>query len=337
MKKYFPILLAKAGEVTALSHLGQNVKDEIAPIFEVLPDSYGRIESSFIANWIFDDNEIYLDFSLCDPINLRATTNLINNLSNAGVNVIPVLQQNSSAEYINSLQNLLLNQTINNVCIRFSNGNFIDINTQVANFINSLAINRNQITLLLDFGVVTNAIYNVVAASSINIITGITHKANFHEIIIASGSFIENLSILNPAGRVYHLERYEWSIWQILQQQHQLADHIKYGDYGTKYPIHSEVNFPGSCSIKYTSPTEFVVFRGELSQNHRDGNGQYITFAKALVRSADYSGADFSWGDGRIDFFANQVLTDPRKKTGNSTNWVEISQNHHITLLHSLL
>ncbi|WP_414649380.1 beta family protein, partial [Chitinophaga sp.] len=53
--------------------------------------------------------------------------------------------------------------------------------------------------------------------------------------------------------------------------------------------------------------------------------------------SPDYSGLTFSWGDDRIDFYARQVLTDPNRKTGNARSWVEISQNHHITLLHSLL
>lgn len=142
---------------------------------------------------------------------------------------------------------------------------------------------------------------------------------------------------MTPAGRLYRLQRYEWEVWLSLSIQSDISSIIKYGDYGTKFPYYIEANFQGTCSIKYTSPDEFIIYRGELSGNHADGNGQYITFSQALVASPFYSGVNFSWGDKRIDFYSSQLLTDLNRKVGNATSWVEISQNHHFTLLHSIL
>jgi hypothetical protein len=339
MKRYFPVLLSKAGELKALSNLAQNVKDEIAPVIQVLADNFDRIEEFASANWAFDDNQLFLDFSLCDPFDRVATRGLITNLTVAGVNVTPVLQSNSNHTYNTLLQTLIGNGTVSNVCIRFSNGSggFINISTQVATMLGILAINRNQTSILLDFGLVENHNYNIISALAIDIITDIKHKPDYNNIIVASSSFLENLSTLTSVGRLYRLQRYEWDIWQTLIAHSGFAGIVKYGDYGTKYPFYAEANFQGSCSIKYTLPAAFLVYRGEISGNNSQGNGQYIIFADRLVRNADYSGAAFSWGDTQIDFYARQVLGNPKRKTGNATNWVEISQNHHITLLHSIL
>lgn len=339
MKRYFPILLSKAGEFVALSNLVQNVKDEIVPVIQVLPENYDRVETFASSDWVFSNNQLFLDFSLCDPFDRTATRNLIVNLNNAGVNVVPVVQTNSDARYIAVLQSLVSNGTVTEVCTRFSNasGGFINLDAQIATLLGTLVLNYNQASILLDFGLLENHNYNLIAALAIGIINGITNKEDYQNIIVASSSFLENLTSLAPAGRLYRLQRYEWDVWQTLQAQPNLADLIKYGDYGTKYPYYVESKFQGTCSIKYTLPTEFIVYRGELSGNHPQGNGQYIIFADRLVRSADYSGNGFSWGDAQIDFYASQILTDPKRKTGNSTTWVEISQNHHITMLHSLL
>lgn len=339
MKRYFPLLLSKAGETTALVKLTQPVKDEISPIIQVLPDGYDRVEHFAVNNWAFAGNELFLDFSLCEPFDRAAKRRLLTRLSAAGVHIIPVLQSNSSAGYIALLQSLIVNGTISNVCIRFSNGGggFITIDAQIATLLASVGLNRNHASILLDFGFVEQNTHQMIAALAINTITGINHKRDYNNIIVASGSFPDNLGALTPAGRLYRLQRYEWNVWQTIIAQPGFAGMIKYSDYGTKYPFYTAANFQGSCSIKYSLPGEFIIYRGELSGNHPEGNGQYIIYANRLVGSTDYSGAGFSWGDSQIDFYAGQVLTDPRRRTGNATSWVEISQNHHLTLLHSIL
>jgi hypothetical protein len=338
MKKYYPILLSKPGELKALSQLDLVTKNGVTPILQVLPDTSDRIEA-FAADWNFDGNELYLDFSLMNPFVRATASNLITHLRLHGVDVVPVVQENSNPRYISLITDLINSNEIDKVCVRLSNnsGGFMDINTTVSSLLTNLGVNRNQSSILLDFGFVGITNYNTIATVASTIINSITNRNDYENIIIASGSFPDNLGALNPAGRVYRLTRYEWNIWLTLQTLPGINNTIKYSDYGTKHPFYSEANFQGSCSIKYTAISDFVVYRGEISGNHPDGNGQYITFSGQLIGSADYSGAGFSWGDGRISFFAGQIMNDPRRKTGNAGSWVEISQNHHITFLYSIL
>lgn len=338
MKKYFPILLSKAGELSAISKLSQSVKQEVCPIIQVLSDQYNNIKSTF-SNWSFPLNQLFLDFSLCNPYNNLNTKDLIISLVKSGVNIIPVVQENSDYRYISLLNKLLSGGDISSICLRFSNdsGGFLNVNTKISTLQANLGINNNQTSLLLDFGYLEDHNYNSIAALAVNIVSSINNFDNYQNVIVATGSFLENLGSLSPAGRIYRLRRLEWNVWQTLQGQTNISGKIKYSDYGAKYPFYSEANFRGSCSIKYTLANEFIVYRGELSDNHPEGNGQYIIFANQLTHSTDYYGNSFSWGDKQIDFYGGQVLSDRKRKTGNAKSWVEISQNHHITLLTSIL
>lgn len=186
--------------------------------------------------------------------------------------------------------------------------------------------------LLIDLGYIENHNYNTLAAVAILTIQALlAQNNNWNEIIVASGSFPENLNGL-VANHVYHLDRYEWHIWLLIQATNGLAQIVKYGDYGTKNPVYAEVGFLGTSSVKYTTQDHFVIYRGELPQNHPRGMSQYIDKATILITTADYSGNGFSWGDTRI-----HTIVAQNNKPGNPRTWVEISQNHHITLLHSLL
>lgn len=337
MKKYYPILLSKAGEFSALSKLSQNTKNEIVPIIQVLAEHLSKIEA-FHSHWSFKDNELFLDFSLMD-FNSATFLKLIRHLQSHSVNVVPVVQENSNQKYLALVENLINNLEIDKICIRFSNdtGGFLNVNTTIERLINNLGTTPSQVSLLFDFGFVRPTNHTLIEGFAVNLINSITNRDDYENVIISSGSFLDNLGSLTPAGRIYRLPRYEWQLWSTLQAQPDIRGTIKYSDYGTKHPIYTEAGFQGSCSIKYTIINEYVIYRGEISSNHPDGNGQYITFANKLIGSSDYSGPTFSWGDERIDFFASQVLTDPNRKTGNAGSWVEISQNHHITLLTSIL
>lgn len=334
---YFPILLSKAGELTALSHLSQNVKDNTSPIIQILPRSLDRVEAHLLSNWAFEDNQILIDLSLFD-FDRAAIRTFFTNLYDEDVNAIPVIQQNSDPRYLSLVQQLVATHGCK-VCVRASNssGGFVNYNNAVRALITQVGVTPANTILLLDLGYVHENNHNIVASLAVNIIHAIPNIDQWADVVIASSSFPDNLSALVPPGRLFRLQRFEWDIWLSVQSDAAIAQFVSYGDFGTKYPFFSEANFQGSCSIKYTIEREFVIYRGEISGNHPQGNGQYIIFANRLIHTPDYSGNAFSWGDGQIDFYAHQVLTDPKRKTGNATSWVEISQNHHITLVDDIL
>ncbi|RYZ28034.1 MAG: hypothetical protein EOP49_41800 [Sphingobacteriales bacterium] len=197
--------------------------------------------------------------------------------------------------------------------------------------IDFLAASPSSVIALIDLGFLDNHNFNTLGTVAVFVIQALyAMKQDWLEVVAASGSFPENLNGMTP-GSIYRLERLEWHIRQVIITTEGL-EQVRYGDYGTKNPAYSEANFQGTSSIKYTIEFHYLIYRGELPQNHPRGAAQYIDHAVRLTGSADYMGAAFSWGDQRIHEIAASGT-----KTGNATTWVEISQNHHVTLIHSLL
>lgn len=339
MKKYFPFLLAKAGEFTALTHLQLNVKQEIAPIIQTLDGSFDKVEAFGVNHWNFKGNKLFIDFTFLSLFDRSETKLLLDSLIKASVNVIPVLQKDSDIQLKNLVKTFFVNGKISEIGIKtlHSITDTTDTEKDVSAILGSIGIDKSKATLLFDLGFVGANSYKGLATSLSSKLKKLKDSSDYMNIVVTSSSFPIDLTQVTPAGKAHKLPRYEWLLWKSLTSDAQISKLITYGDYGAKHPTFSDSGFPGTCSIKYTLQDDFLIYKGKLSKEHPDGNGQYITFAKLLVKSSDYSGPTFSWGDNRIDFFASQSIADPKRKTGNSTSWVEISQNHHITMLHSLL
>lgn len=336
MKKYYPILLSKAGELTALSHLSESVKTKISPVIQILSENLSATENFIRTHWAFSENQILLDFSLFENIDERISDIqlLFSELIAEGVNVVPVIQQNSPDEYFNFVKDYV-SQTSKPICIRASNdsGGFINFYQQTQNILNSLETDSSNAIILFDLAYVQSTNYiNLATVAIVTLESLLSTNPDWIDIVVASGSFPENLAGMVPQ-RVYELDRYEWYIWYLILENPKLKSIVKYGDYGTKNPVYlADVNFAGTSSIKYTTENHFVIYRGELPQNNQRGMGQYIDQAAILVTTPIYSGQDFSWGDQRI----NEIVTE-NNRSGNPRTWVEISQNHHISLITSIL
>lgn len=335
MKNYFPILLSKAGELKALKMIAEDVKERITPIIQVLDSKLDLINKTFTSSSGSYD-ELFLDFSLASTLNRDQINNLILGLIRCNISIIPVIQANSINAYTMLIKELLEHGDINQICIRFSakNGGFSNIVCQLSTLENEINISRDNISVIFDLKYTNELNFQIFADSAVASINLIQNLRQYKNIIIASGSFPENLSHF-VAKNIYQKTRYEWLIWNILRERINLQN-IKYSDYGTKYPIYFDQGFQGTCSLKYSTENDFIIHRGEKAQNNKDGNGQYIQHARALISSQFYAGIDFSWGDMRIFEIGKEELTNPKNKPGNSTSWVEISQNHHITLIDSL-
>ncbi|MBS1530116.1 MAG: beta family protein [Bacteroidetes bacterium] len=341
--KYFPILLSKAGEFKALKELSQLVKSEVAPIIEVIPNSIDRVNAQLSAEWSFANNQVLLDFSAYNigAGNIAGVQQLFASLRASGVNAVPVIQQNSSASYIQLVANLVA-QNNATICIRASNtgGGLINFYAGAAALMAQVGSNNAATMLLIDLGYAEIHNYNNLSALAIMALNTIPNQNQWASIIVAAGSFPVDLTHVNPPNVVHRLRRYEWDIWNVINNNAALAGVTKYSDYGNKNPVYGgEVQFSGSCSIKYTAQSDFVIYRGIKAEDHIEGNGQYIIFASRLILTPEYSGTNFSWGDAQINRIANEPLSSSglRSRPGSATTWVEITQNHHITLLHSLL
>lgn len=334
MKKYFPIVLSKAGELGALNRLTPTVKSEISPVFQVLSKSRDKFERHLVQQWSFNNNQVLLDFNNHENLNAADVMRFYHRLFDQGINVVPVVQANSSNDYIQFVNNAINNFDCK-VCFKISNnsGGLYTYSQQISDLVRQINTNPENTLLLIDLGYVEHHNYNNYSAIAIQIIQNVISD-NWAEIIVASGSFPEDLG--NMAANVVHrLQRYEWDVWKNIVQTNGLGN-IKYSDYGTKNPIYAEVPYAGTCSIKYSTNGHFVIYKGVKSGNHRLGNGQYIVFSDQLIKTPDYYGAPFSWGDEEINRIAQEPLTGNRHP-GGGKEWVAISQNHHLSLIHSLV
>lgn len=339
MHKYYPILLSKDGEIKAMTRLEQRVKNEVSPIIQVLAIN-DSLTNFLRTHWSFTLNRVILDFSLFP--NLSTTTrevkDFLDGIFRAGVQAVPCVQDNSPQSYLALVKQLIASQGCA-VCVKASNdsGGFNNYSQQVNNMLQTLQTTPANVILLLDLGYAQAGNYIVLANVASYAMQSLGTLNNWLGIVVASGSFPENLSNFEPASTAYRITRHEWNLWQYLNTTG-FGGQILYGDFGTKYPIYQDVDsYAASISVKYTSPTHFVIYRGQRTDLHADGHGQYITHASRLIRTADYPGNTFSWGDEQIHEKAHQNMNNVKRKTGNPATWVQYSQNHHITLLHSLL
>jgi len=108
-----------------------------------------------------------------------------------------------------------------------------------------------------------------------------------------------------------------------------------YADYG---PMNlSEVTFfpymVPNFKIKYSTSDKYLVVKGLSLKKGGLELANVATSCRLLVEHPQFSGENFSYGDNIIATIANGTNT----KSGNLTNWVAYSFNHHITLIVSLL
>jgi hypothetical protein len=354
VKKYYPILVARKGELVALQRLDQDVKEEISPIIEVLADVIEKkveenkvtkvvykdeFENFLKTHWSFFNNQVVLDFSYVE--NLETKINVIRalivSLVKSGVNVIPAIQENSPASYTDMIKSLILEYRLN-ACFRTSeqSGGFDNFKATTEWLLKKVEIDPANTILLLDMGEAEKDKINLLGTLAKLSINSLTQKiTDWLSIVVASGSFPEDLTEISQRHIAQKIPRHEWTIWNnIIKDENFKA--IRYGDFGTKFPIYRDVRQAGTVSIKYTIENEYLIYKGDTTLNNEEGRDQYIAHALKLIGSADYYGQRFSWGDFRIHEIAHETLKD-KKKPGSPTTWVQISQNHHITLLHSLL
>lgn len=352
MKKYYPILVSKKGEIVALQHLEQNVKDGVSPIIEVLEQSLikplksGGFEYKddlvkFIrTHWSFFGNQIILDFSLFKrwDVHGEKVNQIITFLIKSGVNVIPCIQRNSSKIYCDIVKGLIKEYGCK-VCIRTSviKDGFFEYNKELKRFTSEYKVKPNNIILLLDLGDIGHDNYKNLTDKAILTIQGLNVPINeWNDIVVSSSSFPENLSDFSISPPERRIMRYEWESWKLINSSENLGL-VKYSDYGIKSAVYVDVSFAGTISLKYSCKNEYMVFRGALTTEHRLGHRQYIRHCQDLIENKDYSGRDFCWGDLRFYEIGTQDYEDIKSKTGNTTNWVQFSQNHHISLMYSIL
>jgi hypothetical protein len=333
MKNYFPIFKSREGELKGLNMLAGDVKRSIAPIIELLPETHETVLVNLTECWTFEDNEILIDCSF-NPGTAQVETTF-EALVAANVNVVPVVNLNSPEDYINFVADFI-DEHDKKVCIRVKN-EFARpriFNALIQETIASLRTNAANIILLFDLSYASVDTYQNLANSVITNIKALAvHASEWGQIVVAAGSFPVDLSpfVANTRNVV---PRYEWNIWQEIQNDNEINGFVYYSDYGIKHPIYDPTvgGFQATSSIKYTTSNDYLIYRGIRPGDHVLGGGQYHEKCRLLIADALYDGRRFSIADNEIFLIGNR-----NERPGNAGTWVKIGQSRHVSKIHSLL
>jgi hypothetical protein len=125
-------------------------------------------------------------------------------------------------------------------------------------------------------------------------------------------------------GTLGSLPRREWQLWSELREKG-LPRMPAYGDYAIQNPRPPNGGGPGMrANIRYTADSGTLIARGH-GPVIQEGSEQYRALCEQLVGCAEFSGSDYTWGDGIIDKCAAGTIAP-----GAQDMWRGAGTSHHL-------
>jgi hypothetical protein len=155
--------------------------------------------------------------------------------------------------------------------------------------------------------------------------------SGYSSVYIAVGAFPETFGKIKEVG-YSTIERDDYKFWK---RNFSPVDRIGYSDYTVQYPHlkSPNPNARATVSISYTGENVFHIYKGH-SRNAKVVKDkpfeQYFYHAVKLTQSSHFKGRDYSYGDSFIQDKADQFFKEKLSNTGNFTEWLSASINHHI-------
>ena len=213
------------------------------------------------------------------------------------------------------------------LCVRVSPFEFRQAGfpSSLIDTVDRLRSSPSNIHLIIDFG--------AVAPNGINLrpwLDTTPRLSDWRSVTFLVGAFPKDLAELEKKEQ-HELPRGDWDSWQDLAAT--LPPRLPaFGDYTIQHGAFEEregKHFNFSASIRYATPSGWIVMRGEGVLNE-DGPGyaQWPANAQLLVERSEFKGAGYSWGDTYMSDMAGQIA-----KTGSAKEWLAAGINHHITVV----
>lgn len=339
---YFPLLRMKPAECKALAGMFA-VRDSIKPIVELVPaalktalesgvNEFAFFEESGLDLFRFWGNPVYVDIQhiagAFRPAGNHPFAALIDRCAIVGQPVTPIINLSSYLANPNYLSVVKGNRNLqrDGVGLRITHAELTakDFTNILGASLANLNLPLNLVDLVVDYkGAELKP--NTIAVA----INRIPKLSQWNRLIFLAGSFPEDLSQFSKAGE-YQLERKEWNAWKALGTAN-LQRIPGFGDYTIQHAYFSEKldAFSPSPSVRYTSYQNWLIFRGKKKFGHE----QYPAHAQLLCARPEFMGEHYSPGDKYI-FEKSKELSriGGKPRTGNSTEWLTASINHHVHL-----
>ena len=331
---YVPVLRYKGAERTALQKLTNQTRQAMIPLVEFVPKDFfekaAQGELVKVAKGLRDSCGWNYPF-IVDPglLGHDIAAKCIRQIMAEAVRYNPdigIVTGISRPDVYQAAVEDVLRKGKSDLVLRLSSFEFRQaaVGSMIDRTLAQLGATRRQTHLILDFG--------YIAASGMNFgawFRNIPGLAEWKSITVVAGTFPKDLREFDP-NQEYNLERGEWGSW--CELVHSIDTPVAFGDYTVQHPFFDEregKRFNFSASIRYTTPSGYLVFRGEGVQNP-DGPGyqQYLGEATLLCSRDEFLKKEFSWGDAYIHEKGNGAI-----ETGGPKEWLAATINHHLTLV----
>lgn len=148
---------------------------------------------------------------------------------------------------------------------------------------------------------------------------------DFRSITVLSGSVPKQLE------QIHHWEqpRFEELLWHTITAS--TSDRIRFGDYGAVHPAPSEPWPSKHINLKYTCSDHWLYLREPMIDSDPDNaRAQTVRLVSTeLVNSGSFSGASYSWGDGRLA----EAADGGGRGLGDTSAPVAFATSHHLAYL----
>jgi hypothetical protein len=331
-RHYVPMLKTKEAEVRAIKFC--TGKASMLPLFEITNDPIAkpgaRVNGKKLSQAWGLPNPFFLDLETSQSSNIASFVSYSTEIHKAGGKIIPVTSPTRGVQYQQEVVNALALHQMG-LALRITPEIFKNFGSSLDQFALGFGLKLSDCDIILDLGSVSQdqIVVNCIAAKAI--LTSLPHISKWRRIVLASGAFPNGLG-QTAKNSVDHYPRADWEIWLNVLNDQGIKRKPIFGDYATvhtSFSIPLSQPVPVSPNIRYTTNTEWTIFKAESNWTAgAGGNGQYTKLCSKLVADPIFRGAAFSPGDTYIDDC--HMGTDG---PGNATNWQFVGFSHHLAFV----
>lgn len=341
--KYVPILKCKRGEQEALKTLDPLIASMVLPLLEIphssavenATTSKNQSHSDFI-NTFWSDKPFYFYFlpewySEGDSVDIETFSDF------AMQTILPLCSNNYAIPVFDLSCTMGIHDwgafSSRRLAIRLRNNEFGAVEDTLNLLFSDGVLNRNNVDLIFDLQYVSADDLFAKKAVLKAALADLDDAEEFHSIIIAAVSFPKSSKLTSAESReIYRSKRIETELYaEARKLSKRFGFNYVYADYGPTdiEDITFVVGMSPNFKIKYTSFDDYLYIKGVSLKRGGLDIENVRNLARLLVDSADYSGANYSWGDQKIF----DIATGSTRTAGNLTSWVSYAMSHHITFI----
>jgi hypothetical protein len=343
---FIAVLKSKDGELRALRDVADVVKAQMTPLIDVMPPGVKDWRTMIYTNvdehvpkmigriaGAWSDAPLLLDFTV-DPTRELKNGNTVareffTELRAKDIEAIPVTHLVGTLVYQDDVR-AAVHADRRGVCIRLREDDFDirTLSTRLTDLIRFVGVKPESVDIVIDAGDVETTRVTAMALAVRAVIAALPNLEAYRSVTLVSAAFPFDLSGCKPQ-KISHVPRADWALYKAVVDQGSLARQPSYGDFAISHPTAVEFDprkMRMSASIRYTTPTEWLILKGRAVDLH--GWEQTAQLCNALVKRPEFCGADYSWGDQYIDRRARGAIGK-----GNATTWRRVGTTHHLTMV----